>query len=155
MPASVEDTFDVSYALVNHEDLQRDHILRSGPNRIQGVNEHVDESLVMGEISGIDLKPNDKGQEPRMEEEKFYDLSHTESNTRAMTNPFISRPGTTSKKRSREEISGEMSLYDHVVISQREAAGNQPANAFRNQAEEEGMKRVHARDLEMHMKSKK
>ena len=48
-----------------------------------------------------------------------------------------------------------MSLYDHAVIGQREAAGHQVSNAFRSLTEEEGMKRVHARDLEMHMKSKK
>ena len=72
-----------------------------------------------------------------------------------MTNPFISHHATTSKKRSREEMGNQMSLYDHAVIGQREAAGHQVSNAFRSLAEEEGIKRVHARDLEMHMKSKK
>ena len=72
-----------------------------------------------------------------------------------MTNPFTSHPATTSKKRSREEMGNQMSLYDHAVIGQREAAAHQVSNAFRSLAEEEGIKRVHARDLEMHMKSKK
>jgi len=42
-----------------------------------------------------------------------------------MTNPFTSHPATTSKKRSREEMGNQMSLYDHEVIGQHEAAGHQ------------------------------
>ena len=155
MGAGVDDTFDVSYALVNHDDLKPDHSLRSGAPQMRMLDDQPDESLVMGEVSGVDLKPGDRMRDPRLEEEKFFDFSNTESKTRAMTNPFLSHPATTSKKRTREEMSGNMSLYDDVVIAQRDAAGHQAAHAFRSHAEEEGLKRVHARDLEMHMKSKK
>ena len=114
-----------------------------------------DESLVMAEGSEFDIKPNSNAHNPAIEEQKFYDLSSTASKTRGMTNPFISHPATTSKKRKREEMSNQMSLYDHAVIGQREAMGQQINHAFRSLAEQEGIKRVHARDLEMHMKSKK
>ena len=155
MGASVDDTFDVSYALVNHDDLKPDHSLHIAAPQMRMLDDQPDESLAMSEASRVALKPGERLREPHLEEEKFFDFSNTESKTRAMTNPFLSHPATTSKKRTREEMSGNMSLYDDVVIAQREAAGHQAAHAFRSHAEEEGLKRVHARDLEMHMKSKK
>ena len=109
----------------------------------------------MADANELDLKPHSNPHDPPLEEQKFYDLSSKASKTRGMTNPFISHHATTSKKRSRKEMGNQMSLYDHAVIGQREAAAHQVSNAFRSLAEEEGIKRVHARDLEMHMKSKK
>jgi len=79
----------------------------------------------MAEVNELDLKPHSNPHDPPLEEQKFYDFSSTASKTRGMTNPFISHHATTSKKRSREEMGNQMSLYDHAVIGQREAAGNQ------------------------------
>ena len=104
-PSAADDTFDVSYALVNHEDLKPDNSIRSGVLDHHGLNMERDESLVMADMSGLDLRPNNKDHhDPMIEEQKFYDLSSTASKTRGMTNPFTSHPATTSKKRSREEM---------------------------------------------------
>lgn len=70
----------------------------------------------MADVSDLELKPNTSKQGAAIEEQKFYDLSSTASKTRTMTNPFISHHATTSKKRSREEMGNQMSLYDHVVV---------------------------------------
>ena len=96
MGAGVDDTFDVSYALVIHDDLKPDHSLRSGAPQMRMLDDQPDESLVMGEVSGVDMKPGERMRDPRLEEEKFFDFSNIERKPRAMTNPFLSHPATTS-----------------------------------------------------------
>jgi hypothetical protein len=68
------------------------------------------------------------------------------SKTRTQTNPYQSLNGSTSKKRARDEISGGMSVYDQYVVSHQEA---------RADPNDMQAKRIHAWELERHMKSKK
>ena len=80
-------------------------------------------------------------------EASYYgDGMGSSSKTGSQTNPFQSMHASTSKKRSRDEISGGMSVYDQYVVS------HQEARADPNDVQ---AKRIHARELERHMKSKK
>ena len=57
------------------------------------------------------------------EESKFEVFSNADRHTRAQTASHASHPNTTSKKRSREEMSDQLSLYEQVQIAQREQLG--------------------------------
>ena len=85
------------------------------------------------------------------EEGKFEAHSSADRQTRAQTTSHVSHPNTTSKKRRHDEISNEeLSLYEQVRIGQREQMG-QRVHENRLQAD---LRRVNARDLEMHLRSK-
>jgi hypothetical protein len=57
------------------------------------------------------------------EESKFEVYSNADRQTRAQTASHASHANTTSKKRSREEMSDNLSLYEQVQIAQREQLG--------------------------------
>lgn len=84
------------------------------------------------------------------EEVKFNAFSSADRQTRAHTTGLASHANTTSKKRRHDEISSELSLYEHVRVAQHEQLGQQ-VHENRMHAE---LRRVNARDLEMHMRSK-
>ena len=71
---------------------------------------------------------------------------HTSSKARPQSSVYSGQVDTSSKKRPRDDMSGQMSQYNSYLAQSRD---------FAEDDNEPDLKRVNANELERHMKSKK